>query len=272
MRVLILIFPCLLCLTCAKLTEPIKQAFVPPVIVLDQELDSLRKFEAQSIVQNSAFLIGGVFPFTDTINFLTGKPQPVVVPFQEPNGYISHDSLPGDGLEIFPDYSNDVYRDRSFDRGTLHYPIYVVNQSPNPKILHGSDVYVNTIQEAQDSSGRWFPIESKIFWTCSSWRIQLDPQHFAMLLLPKYTGKFRTNLRVRLRNGEQIYVSKAYKGWINPQQFKLHKNSYPYLNWTPLIELSKEAFLGSVPKEAKNEEEFKLKLQKSISPITGMTP
>ena len=274
MRILILFFPFLLCLTCTQLVEPQRQTFVPPVIVSNYEPDSLRKFEAQFIVPNSAILFGGVFPFTDTLNFNTWKPQPVVLPFQRPKGFIPYDSLPGDGLEIFPDYSNDVYLDRrrNFDRGTLYYPVYVVNQSPNPKAFYGRDAYVITIQEAQDSSGRWFPIESVMHWTCMTWRIQLDPQHFLMLLLPKYKGKFKTQLRLRIQNGEQIYVSKAYEGWINPQQFKLHEHSYPYLNNTPLIELSREEFLGSIPKEAENEEEFKLKFEKAISPITGMMP
>jgi hypothetical protein len=265
MRILILIFPFLFCLTCAKLSEPIKQVFVLPVIVSEQEPDSLRKFEAQSIVPNSAILFGGVFPFTDTLNFITWKPEPVVLPFQRPKGYIPYDSLPGDGLEIFPDYSNDVYWDRSrpYDMVTLFYPVYVVNQSPNPKAFYGRDGYVITIQEAQDSSGRWFPIESVMHWTCMTWRIQLDPQHFLMLFLPKYKGKFKTQLRLRVKNGEQIYVSKAYEGWINPQQFKLHQNSYLDLKLTPLIELSNRDFLGSLPKDAENEEAFRLNLQKS---------
>ena len=265
MRTLILLFPFLLCLTCTQLSEPQKQTFAPPVIVSNYEPDSLRKFEVQSIVPNSAILFGGVFPFTDTLNFITWKPEPVVLPFQRPKGYIPYDSLPGDGLEIFPDYSNDVYWDRSrpYDMVTLFYPVYVANQSPNPKAFYGRDGYVITVQEAQDSSGRWFPIESVMHWTCSTWRIQLDPQHFLMLLLPKYKGKFKTKLRLRIQNGEQIYVSKAYEGWINPQQFKLHQNSYLDLKLTPLIELSNRDFLGSLPKDAENEEAFRLNLQKS---------
>lgn len=274
MRTLILIFPLLFCLTCTQLVETQRQAFVPPVIVSGYEPDSLRKFEAQSIVPNSAILLGGTFPFTDTLNFLNENTEPIVRPFEGPKGYLPHDTLPGDGLEIFPDYKMSFYlnRYRPFDRGTSFYPVFVANQSPNPKALHGRDAYVMTIQEAQDSNGRWYPIESRVVWTCSSWRIQLDPQHFVVLLLPKYRGKFKTKLRLRLQNGEQIYVSKAYEGWINPQQFKLHENSYPHLHFTPLIELSNREFLGSVPKEAENEEEFRLKFEKAISPITGMVP
>ena len=274
MRTLILILPFLLSFTCTKVTEPKRQTFVPPVIVSDYEPDSLRKFEAHSIFQNSAILLGGTFPFTDTLNFLNENTQPIVRPFEVPKGYLPHDTLPGDGLEIFPDYKKSFYlnRYRPFDRGTSFYPVFVANQSPNPKVLHGRDAYVMTIQEAQDSNGRWYPIESRVVWTCSSWNIQLDPQHFVVLLLPKYSGKFKTKLRLRLENGEQIYVSKAYEGWINPEQFKLHQNSYLDLKWTPLIELSKRKFLGSVPKEAENEEEFKLKFEKAISPITGMVP
>lgn len=274
MRTLILLFLFLLCFTCTKLAEPKRLIFRPPVILYDYEPDSLRKFEARSIVPNAAILLGGTFPFTDTLNFLSENTQAVARPFEGPKGYLPQDTLAGDGLEIFPDYKKSFYsnRYRPFDRGTSFYPVYVANQSPNPKALYGRDAYVITIQEAQDSNGRWFPIESVVGLTCMTWRIQLDPQHFVMLLLPKYRGEFKTKLRLRVQNGEQIYVSKAYEGWINPKQFKLHGYSYPYLNNTPLIELSREEFLGSVPKEAENEAEFKLKFEKAISPITGMVP
>lgn len=161
MRILILILPFLLCFTCTKLAEPKRLIFRPPVILYDYEPDSLRKFEAQSIVPNAAILLGGTFPFTDTLNFLSENTQAVARPFEGTKGDLPHDTLAGDGLEIFPDYKKSFYlnRYRPFDRGTSFYPVYIANQSPNPKALHGRDAYVIAIQEAQDSSG----------WLFSSW-------------------------------------------------------------------------------------------------------
>lgn len=270
MRTHLFLMASLSLLTCSRSEEP-KRPFKLPVVISIQEPDSLRKFAVEHIVPNSALIIGGPFPFMDTINLLTGMPEPSIRPFAGSNVSVPYDSLAGDGLEIYPDYASNVYVPyRHLGSGTLHYPVYLVNQSPNTKVLQGRDGYILAIQEAQDSNGIWYPIESSSLWTCIGWRVQFDSQQFVVLLMPKYKGSFKTKLRVRLENHEQIYVSQAFEGLIDPRQFRLHPDSYPSLHFTPLVELSKELFLGAVPKEAENEEEFRLKLKNSISPFTGM--
>lgn len=269
MRTHLFLMACLSLLACSRSEEP-KRPFKLPVVVSIQEPDSLRKFEVEHIIPNSALMIGGTFPFMDTVNLLTGMPEPSVRPFEGYKASVPYDSLAGDGLEIYPDYTSNVYLPfRRSNPGTLYYPVYLVNQSTRAKVLHGRDAYVLAIQEAQDSNGLWYPIESNSLWTCSSWRIQFDPQHFVILFLPKYKGDFKTKLRVRLQNDEQTYVSQPYEGWINPKQFWLDEWHYPFLKHTPLFELSQREFLGSLPKEARDEETFSSKLKNSISPITG---
>lgn len=261
MRTHLFLMASLSLLACSRSEEP-KRPFRLPVVVSIQEPDSLRKFEVEHIVPNSALMIGGTFPFMDTINFLTGLPKPSVKPFEAYKTSLPYDSLAGDGLEIYPDYTSNVYLPfRRSNPGTLHYPVYLVNQSPQAKVLHGGDAYVFTVQEAQDSNGLWYPIESRVYGACSSWWIQFDPQHFVILLLPKYKGSFKTKLRVRLENHEQIYVSQPFEGWIDPQQFKFERH-YPFLNRPSLLHLSQREFLGAIPKEAEDEEEFILKIKK----------
>lgn len=262
MRTHLFLMACLSLLACSRSEEP-KRPFKLPVVVSIQEPDSLRKFEVEHIIPNSALMIGGTFPFMDTVNLLTGMPEPSVRPFEGYKASVPYDSLAGDGLEIYPDYASNVYVPyRHIGSGTLHYPVYLVNQSPNAKILHGKDAYIFAIQEAQYSGGLWYPIESRGHGACSSWWIQFDPQHFVMLLLPKYKGSFKTKLRVRLQNHEQIYVSQPFEGWIDPQQFNLDERQYPFLTRPYLLKLSREEFLGAIPKEAENEEEFILKIKK----------
>lgn len=270
MRILFFFISSLSILACSRMEES-KRPFKLPVVISIQEPDSLRKFAVQSMVPNSAHLVGGVFAFTDTINLLTEKPESNTEEFYRPKRFAAYDSLSSDGLEIHPNYTSNIYQNahRPFNPGTLYYPIYLVNQTPKTKLLYGTDGYVVSIQEAQDSAGRWYPIESRVHNTCSIWRIQLAPQHFVMLLLHKYKGNFKTKLRVRLQNGEQTYVSQPYEGWINPQQFRLDEWYYPFLKHIPLLELSQREFLGAMPKEAENEEAFLLKLKNSFSPITG---
>ncbi len=145
------------------------------------------------------------------------------------------DSLGLDGFEVYPDYSSTIARvHRGFGRGEYYYPVHIVNQTPLTKVFKGKDSYVFAIQEAQNEYGFWFPIEGKGFDFCGNgyWDVKVESKEFITVLFPKYNGEFKTKLRVRIRNGNTIYVSQPYDGVINKQQFILEKDRgyhYDYL-------------------------------------------
>jgi hypothetical protein len=150
-------------------------------------------------------------------------------------GYPGHralenaDSLNTDGLEVIADYGRDVVYERPGKHPAalfpprVTYPVYVVNSTPRNKVLYGKDRWVYAVQEAQDSTGRWRPIESKGPDYCGNgrWALKIRPGQMAVFLADKYAGDFVTRLRVRLQNGNTRYVSAPYWGRINEQQFRV---------------------------------------------------
>jgi hypothetical protein len=148
------------------------------------------------------------------------------------------DSLGTDGLELVPDYPRElVYQ----PPGTLPelaklfparvtYPVYVVNSTPHTKLLYGNSRAVFAVQEAQDRTGRWRPIESKGLLSGNShWILKIRSHQIVVFLLNKYAGDFATRLRVRVQNGESRYVSPSYAGRINERQFQVPKLDYQSL-------------------------------------------
>jgi hypothetical protein len=136
-----------------------------------------------------------------------------------------------DGLEVAADYAQSVAYQKPGNLGAYAplfpprrtFPVYVANTSPHRKLLHGKNQRVFAIQEAQDRSGQWRPIESNGPDFCGNgqWVLKLRPGQMGVFLMDKYGGSFQTLLRVRLQNGESRYVSAPYKGQIDERQFAL---------------------------------------------------
>lgn len=141
------------------------------------------------------------------------------------------DSLITDGFELIPDYSSVVYRNEYESKyANYYYPVYLINQTPTIKAFIGKDGYVFGLQEALDTNGQWRPIEGRGFDFCGNgyWGLKVHPQEYITVLFPKYSGDYKTKIRVRIKNGDNIYVSKPYDGTINEKQLYLKKDSYLY--------------------------------------------
>jgi hypothetical protein len=78
------------------------------------------------------------------------------------------------------------------------------------------------IQEALNAKGEWAPIE---YWTYSG----CGNSYFSPLVLPqgqlalipvrRYSGPFRTKLRLKWKNGTRTLYSDSFEGSIEPGQF-----------------------------------------------------
>ncbi len=166
---------------------------------------------------------------------------------------IHNDSLSMDGFQLIVDYETNIVL--SFPRtlwGNTFYPVYVVNETQSTKIFTGKDSHLFSLQEARDSNYRWYPIERRPIEMCGHgyWGLRIHPGEFALFILQKYTGNFKTWLRVRLKNGTNIYVSKPFIGTINPSQFYIphYARNYYYLKENPAKAIMSR-FYGSIPKE-----------------------
>lgn len=139
------------------------------------------------------------------------------------------DTTRTDGLELFPDYDATIVRNYYEESSAnYNYPVYFVNQTPGIKVILAKNGHLFGIQEALDKYGVWRPIEFKRHEFCGNGRygVKLYPNEYALLAFPKYQGNFKTKLRVRIKNGDNIYVSQPYDGTINERQFYLEKDEY----------------------------------------------
>lgn len=252
---------------CSEKTEDAQIFRIPKITTLPHP-DSLHLFEAKSISITYAF-IHGMYSFIDTINFSERQKNSLFHPFENREKFISLDTFSNDGLELYPDYNTAVYLPSR--GGTHYYPVYLVNHTRKIKTLEGHDAQVHAIQEALDSNQRWHPIEAQAFWACSYWKTTFPPQSFSLLVFPKYKGDFKTKLRVRVRNGDQVFISQAFDGWIDYGQFNMSDEVYNHCRHAPFLKLSGEIFHGALPRDVEYDEEaFMKKVKAAVSPATGL--
>jgi hypothetical protein len=137
------------------------------------------------------------------------------------------DKVSTNGLDLFVDYQNTVFAQRySHNKELLpFYAVYLVNNSSLPKRFKGKDSWVFGLQEAVQNSSNyydnWRPIEMRGWDFCGmgNWSKILLPNEYAVILFPKYEGNLKTKVRVRIQNGESIYVSESFEGIVNESQF-----------------------------------------------------
>jgi len=169
---------------------------------------------------------------------------------------MSCDTINTDGLQVRTDYKSSIaFKFDKNNNTNLYYPVFIVNETNNLKTIIGQDDLVFAIQEALDSSGYWRPIEKRCISFCGNgyWALNLNPKEYAMFLTHKYQGEFKTLLRVRIKIGNNIYVSQPFKGSINPNQFFLiRKDCYAPRDYKEIFDYAGAVmikFYGAIPLE-----------------------
>lgn len=137
-----------------------------------------------------------------------------------------------DGLELVADYSCTVLRTQQGDSVARRtFPVYVANATSHPKYVYGEGSRMYAIQEAQDRTGTWRPIERLAQAWCGGqeFALEVPPRHVVVFLANKYDGPFATQLRVRYLNRRTLYVSPSFAGYINEHQFRAPSGEYRLL-------------------------------------------
>ncbi|MBX2876283.1 MAG: hypothetical protein KTR30_29455 [Saprospiraceae bacterium] len=194
----------------------------------------------------------GVFPFTNALAILKDLPWPT----DEEYLFHSEDSsdyYPAAGLQLIPVPKITLVQAEKYRLDdSAYFPVFIVNENNSTHSLSGKDSRVFAIQEALDSNGNWRPIERQAWGFCGNgwWGRKIMPKHSAVFSMPKYTGDFSTQLRIRLRSGSQTLVSLPFPGKINYQQFYLPEDRMLALTgyrkpWEAFI----SDCLGAVPLE-----------------------
>ncbi|MEY4902978.1 MAG: hypothetical protein RLZZ292_793 [Bacteroidota bacterium] len=174
----------------------------------------------------------GIYGFGDTVfvskkgEFLTNANR-YVENFTKIRTYFSQFS--SDGLELIVDTINVAKFDSEYEKGT-YTPIYVVNSTFTSKVIMGRDYEFNGLQEARtlEEYTYFCPIEGEVQPGCGCCAMvaELKPKQFAVILVRKYKGKLKTQLRTRLSIGENLYVTKPYTGYIDTAQFYFSPMSF----------------------------------------------
>ncbi|NET32583.1 MAG: hypothetical protein F6K19_11310 [Cyanothece sp. SIO1E1] len=176
----------------------------------------------------------GKHPFGDTLVWREARYSLYAEDYLEPYYYYdSTDHLATDGLQLIP--RPDIQLEDPINKpeeGKAYFPVFVVNETSQSKVIHGKEGHTYAIQEARDSSGYWHPIEHQGIVGCGvgRWILQIHPNEYGAFLMPVYEGNYATELRVRFKNGQNTTVSKPYKGRISYEQFFIAKKSW-YWEW-----------------------------------------
>lgn len=105
------------------------------------------------------------------------------------------------------------------------YPLFIYSATGDTIYVEEQDLSIILIQEARDKDGIWKPIEYwRPSWCGNSYStLIIPPNHFLGTKIVRYDGDFETDLRVKVRSGNQIVYSNTFKGKINRSQFELTK-------------------------------------------------
>ncbi len=101
------------------------------------------------------------------------------------------------------------------------YKVTICNVSPIIKTLTTEDSKLVLVQEALDTNGNWTPIEYFFHSDCamSFEEIELFENQCVLGFVAKYSGNYKTELRIKLKFDEQIIYSNTFNGSINTSQF-----------------------------------------------------
>lgn len=114
----------------------------------------------------------------------------------------------------------------------IAYPVYIFNNSSKKTIIQNpvggridKDLYV--ILEGIDKNGEWQPINywEQFSFVCGTGHRNyvLNPKSFLIVAIKKYSGHYRTKLRVKFKNFDDIHYSNVFDGYIDYCQFDKHE-------------------------------------------------
>ncbi len=135
-------------------------------------------------------------------------------------------NLSDSNLSIIADYNNNIYYKSYFSNPYNCFPVYIINETQKLNGFEFKDGHIFGIQEAIDSNGIWRPIECRGMDFCGNGRkgIKIYSNEYLLILFNKYSGSYKTKIRIRINANNAIYTSKPFIGFINYSQFYLTKD------------------------------------------------
>ncbi len=147
------------------------------------------------------------------------------------------DTLSSVQIPFYPDIPEDLRGSQISEwikksrRMVNAYPVYIWNPTTKITSIPVQGVTTEIIQEAKDENGTWRPIEYWVSGLCANgaWEYILEPNYYVITSVYKYSGEFKTDLRVKFRRDNKVYYSNSFRGSINRGQFALNDHfNRPY--------------------------------------------
>ena len=108
-----------------------------------------------------------------------------------------------------------------------YFTAYLVNTSKETFTAKRQDGSLIMIQEALDEEGEWKPIEYWVYSGCGNSYdnpLELDSGKYVIVPIKKYSGEFKTKIRLKFKYGKKIMYSKPFSGSVNLSQFNKEEN------------------------------------------------
>lgn len=200
------------------------------VIIQDPQSKEERKpFEFDSLLSPALSYFVGVYATGDTVNVpdtifhnLFGGQYLKKELFDRT---LANHSFQSNGLTLTP-LENKIIWQREYGINTdlqPYIPILISNMGQDTAEFFGNGRKIPALQEALDSNGHWHPISTGNVNTCMDqiWVGKIPPGNHVLITIPRFQGKFSTQIRTRIKIGQNTYVSPSYPGSINYSQFYL---------------------------------------------------
>ena len=214
-KLIVALFTVSIC-SCAESMRSAKPTgeFQIPIVINSSVSGSVKEHLLDSLLY-TYIPIKGKYKFTDTIDLAESSGEDwdeyIGDDFKyDTQDWIENDSLDVNGFEMFLDYSQTILYGIDEDHLLKYYPVFFVNSTSSVKIFTGHDFKAVGVQQATFGVENWRSINKKAkqFLMCGNgyMYIKVHPGEIVMLLVRKYTGDYRPQMRLAIKNGQSIYV------------------------------------------------------------------
>lgn len=103
-----------------------------------------------------------------------------------------------------------------------YFTAYLINSSESTFSAERQDGSLIMIQEALNEQGKWLPIEYWVYSGCGNSYfnpLKLESGKSVMVPIKKYSGNFKTKIRLKLKAGKTTFFSESFAGAIDKSQF-----------------------------------------------------
>lgn len=202
---------------------------------LSENIKDARLLTTASSMTTSDCLLLGEFFYTDSALFIldstgsTSEMQYIYANIHRGNHHTdcdldNRDFLQTSGLDIRVQYDSTIFIpiERYISRYAMafaYYPVYLINNNDH-SVYYTSDIRDYGIQETDLGEG-FTPLEYYSLIGCCTrcdFLIELKSHHCLLLLFKKYAGTELHKMRLRIQNGDAIYISETFYAYVNPEQ------------------------------------------------------